>query len=379
MTGLRVLVVDDEPGMRTAVSRSLTGVKLTIPHLEGEITFAVETAENGERGLELIRTFKPDILLLDYKLPGISGIDLLKTIEPEHPDMLTVMITAYATIETAISATRHGAHDFLAKPFTPGELKAVMRKTAQHILLQRETRRLAEEKQRVRFQFISVLAHELKAPLAAVEGYLYMMRDHALGNDLAAYEKPVSRSLVRLQGMRKMVMDLLDLTRIESGTKQRELGPVELAEVVQAVVETMSTDAAARGITFQVLVEPGLTMQADRGELEIILNNYVSNAVKYNRQNGQVFIRARREEAFVVLEVQDTGIGMTPEEVQRLFGEFVRIRNEQTRDIMGSGLGLSIVRKLANLYEGSVGVVSVPGEGSTFSIRLKSPVTEGSA
>ncbi len=371
MTELRILIVDDEPGMRTAVARSLEGLAITIPLVEGEVVFKVATGESGEEGLALVESFKPDILLLDYKLPGISGIEVLKQLEPKQPDMLTVMLTAYATIETAISATKHGAHDFLAKPFTPSELKAVVKKTAKHLLLQRETKRLAEEKQRVRFQFISVLAHELKAPLAAVEGYLYMLRDQALGTELHAYDKVVSRSLTRLQGMRKMVMDLLDLTRIESGSKRRELGVVNLAEVAGMALETMGPDAKAKGITLNLDCPADLTMNADHGELEIIFNNFVSNAVKYNRPEGSVFVRVARVDGLVRIEVQDTGIGLTPEEQARLFGEFVRIKNEQTRDIMGSGLGLSIVKKLAAMYEGRIELVSEKGVGSTFSIFLK--------
>ena len=371
MIELKVLVVDDEPGMRAAVARSLEGLTMTIPLVEGEVVFKVTTGESGEQGLELVESFKPDILLLDYKLPGISGIEVLKALEAQQPDMLTVMITAYATIETAITATKHGAHDFLAKPFTPSELKAVIKKTAKHLLLQRETKRLAEEKQHVRFQFISVLAHELKAPLAAVEGYLYMLRDQALGPELPAYDKVVSRSITRLQGMRKMVLDLLDLTRIESGSKRRELGVVNLAEVANTALETMGPDAKAKNVTLNLECAPYLTMYADRGEVEIIFNNFVSNAVKYNRPDGAVFIRVSREGELLRIDVQDTGIGMNPEEQARLFGEFVRIKNEQTRDIMGSGLGLSIVKKLAALYEGRVELVSEKGKGSTFSIFLK--------
>jgi signal transduction histidine kinase len=111
-------------------------------------------------------------------------------------------------------------------------------------------------------------------------------------------------------------------------------------------------------------------MTADAGELEIILNNLISNAVKYNRDNGRVDIRIVPEENRVVLSVSDTGIGLASEEAERLFNDFVRIKNEKTKNILGSGLGLSIVKKLAQLYGGEVSVASRPDEGSTFTVTL---------
>jgi len=129
-----------------------------------------------------------------------------------------------------------------------------------------------------------------------------------------------------------------------------------------------------RHIVIALDAEPPVTMKADRGELEIILNNLVSNAVKYNRDAGSVRVAVRREGAAVVVAVSDTGIGMTKDDAARLFGEFVRIKTEKTRDILGSGLGLSIVRKLAILYGGDVSVTSEPDVGSTFTAVLREPV-----
>ena len=128
-------------------------------------------------------------------MPGISGLEVLDRLAGRETDMLTIMITAYASIETAVSATKRGAYDFLAKPFTPDELKSTIRKAAARLILAKQARRLAEEKRRVRFEFIRVLGHELKAPLNAVAGYLDILQNHQLGSDLAAYDELVARSL----------------------------------------------------------------------------------------------------------------------------------------------------------------------------------------
>jgi signal transduction histidine kinase len=170
--------------------------------------------------------------------------------------------------------------------------------------------------------------------------------------------------------MRKMVMDLLDLTRIESGLKRRELVELDLRDAARAAMETAAHEALALGVTVSLLAPDPVRLVADRGEIEIVLNNLLSNGVKYNRQGGRVDLALRTEGPSVIIEVTDTGIGMTEEEAARLFDEFVRIKNEKTRGILGSGLGLSIVKKLSLLYEGDVTVSSRPDEGSTFCVRL---------
>lgn len=370
MDQLRVLVVDDEPGMRRGVSRTLRNFTVNVPNVEQTVRFEIDEAESGEVALEKIASSPPDIMLLDHKMPGISGLDVLHRVAAMKSDILTVMITAYASIETAVAATKQGAYDFLAKPFTPDELRNTVRKATVRIALAREARKLADERRQVRFQFIRVLGHELKSPLGAVDGFLQLLQNRSLGDDLSAYEEILHRGRDRIQGMLKLIGDLLDMTRIESGQKERKLETVDLVDVARSAVETQRAVADERGIVCEIQnVEPVL-IEADRGEMEIVLNNLVSNAVKYNRDEGHVDISVTSEDDRVQIRVADTGIGMTEEEAERLFGEFVRIKNEKTRGIDGSGLGLSIVKKIADLYEGEVTVSSHPDTGSTFMVTL---------
>jgi len=381
MEPLNVLVCDDEPGMRSGLIRSLSRYSFSMPEVEGEVSFSVDEADTAEAALERIDAAQPDILFLDYKLPGMSGLDLLEKLGERTDDILTIMITAYASIETAVVATKRGAYDFLVKPFTPVEMKQVIRKAAGRLILTRQAKRLAEERKRVRFEFIRVLGHELKAPLNAVEGYLNILESEGLGPIPEGYHEMVGRSLTRLQGMRKLIADLLDMTRIESGEKKREVSELNLSEITGQVIETMLPDAQARDITIELHTHGSTTMVGDRSELEMLLNNLVSNAVKYNRDGGRVDVKLSRKDTDMAIEVSDTGIGMSEEEVQRLFGEFVRIKNKKTRDILGSGLGLSIVKKIISLYDGEVRVTSEPDVGSTFTVRLKAtqPVTAEAA
>lgn len=370
MQTLRILVTDDEAEMRRAVERALREFTVLLPDVNEDVHFELDTAGTGEEALEKINANPPDLILLDYKLPGISGLDVLEQLGKREGDIHTVMMTAYASLETAVTATKQGAFDFIAKPFTPTELKETVRKTAAHLIVQRKARQLALEKRQVRFQFISVLAHELKAPLSAIEGYLELLKDPDTRSNGSVAEPMVQRSLIRCQGMRKMITDLLDLTRIESGTKVREIVEVDVAEVARTAIDTMRPDADHRGITVELQVDGLSKMPGDRGEIEIILNNLVSNAVKYNRDGGRVDVKIAGNDSKIVLTVTDTGIGMNEEEAGRLFNDFVRIRNTKTKDILGSGLGLSIVRKLAQLYAGDARVASKPDVGSTFTVEL---------
>jgi len=368
---LHVLVVDDELGMRLSVERALRNYTTWFEDIEAEVRYRITTAETGEEALDVMARDPAQIIFLDYKLPGMSGLDVLQALADQKSNALVVMITAYATLQTAVQATKVGAFDFLAKPFIPSELKATLQKTSKHHMVQAAARKLADERRQIRFEFLSILAHELKSPLAAVEGNLSILKDRSLGDRLEDYDHLVERSLLRLDGMRKLIMDLLDLTRIESGQKLRTLEERDVCLAAALSLETHQSLAAGRQVTLKLVSNGPVLLEADEGELEIIFNNLISNAIKYNHEGGTVTVEVGQDPEGVVIHVTDTGIGMSPEEMARLFGEFARIKNEKTRNILGSGLGLSILRRLATLYGGSVQVRSQAGQGTTFTVTLK--------
>jgi signal transduction histidine kinase len=368
---LRTLVVDDELGMRLSIQRTLNKFKLSLPHVDEDIGFDVDIAETGEEAVEKINKNNPDLLLLDYKLPGMSGLDILDRITNQESEMITIMITAFASIEVAVVAIKRGAFDFLPKPFTPQELKNNVAKAAERLILARQVKKLAQEKNKVRFQLLSVLGHELKAPLNSIDGYLDIMAKKRMGENISAYDHIIDRCNVRLEGMRKLILDLLDLTRMESGEKKRELQKQNIRTFAELSIETLLPEAEKRNITVFLHSDPQVPMHCDSSEIEIIFNNLVSNAVKYNRDGGTVNIFLKAENGIVTIEVKDTGIGMTEEEAAKLFQEFVRIKNEKTKNILGSGLGLTIVKKIAKSYNGDITVKSVPDVGSSFIVTLQ--------
>lgn len=370
MEALDVLVVDDEPGIRSGVLRILRNFTVSYPFMDDDISFNVIEAATGEEALEHIKKSPPAIVLLDNKLPGIQGVEVLEFINNNQLDILVMMITSYASLELAVKATTIGAYDFVPKPFTPQELKSSMENITKHYFLRRMTRKMHKEGKQVRFQFLSVLSHELKAPLNAIEGYLNIMQDKQMGPNIAAYDEMIDRSLSRVKSMRTMIMDLLDLTHIESGKKKRELRELDLCLVAKSAMDTMMPLAIQRDVTMQLAADDGCTYFADSDEMVIIFNNLISNAVKYNATGGTVTCTIAQSENQVVIRVADTGIGIDEADVPKLFHEFSRIKNAKTREVTGSGLGLSIVKRLVSMYNGRIEVDSKVGQGSTFSIYL---------
>ncbi|HEX2970073.1 MAG TPA: hybrid sensor histidine kinase/response regulator [Bacteroidales bacterium] len=370
MAVLKVLVIDDEPGIRSGVSRILNNFHVTYPFMDEDYTFNVTEAATGEEGVATLERELPDILLLDNKLPGMQGVDVLEFIRKRNYDIVVAMITSYASLDVAIKATRDGAIDFIPKPFTPQELKSSIENITKQQYLKRITHKMQQEGKKIRYQFLSVLSHELKAPLNAIEGYLRMMQEKQAGELVDDYATPIERSLQRVQGMRNLIMDLLDFTKIRLERKDEKIQEVSLKEVASGAIVTVQPYAIQMDVTVKLKVNSDVCIMADPSDMEIVFNNLVSNAVKYNKVGGNAEITIDDADGDAVITVSDTGIGITSTDTENLFTEFVRIKNEKTRNISGSGLGLSIVKKVIELYHGTIDVESTPDVGSTFTVRL---------
>ena len=200
-------------------------------------------------GIAILERDMPDILLLDNKLPGIQGVDVLEYIRKRNYDIVVAMITSYASLDVAIRATRDGAIDFIPKPFTPQELKSSIENITKQLYLKRITHKMKQEGKKIRYQFLSVLSHELKAPLNALEGYLRMMQEKQAGDRIDDYATPIERSLQRIQGMRNLIMDLLDFTKIRLERKEEKIQEVNLAEVASEAIVTVQPYAIQMDVT----------------------------------------------------------------------------------------------------------------------------------
>jgi two-component system sensor histidine kinase/response regulator len=376
MAVLQILVIDDEPGIRSGVSRILRDFHVTYPFMDEDYSFEITEAATGEEGISVIEKNTPDIILLDNKLPGIQGVDVLEYIRERKFDVVVAMITSYASLDVAIKATRDGATDFIPKPFTPQELKSSIENITKQLYLRRITHNMNKEGKKIRYQFLSVLSHELKAPLNALEGYLRMMQEKQAGERVDDYATHLERSIQRIHGMRSLIMDLLDFTKIRLERKNEKIQKVDLAEIASGSIMTVQPYAIQMEVRINLDVRGDPFILADPEDMGIIFNNLISNAIKYNRFGGKADIVIDSNESDVIITFSDTGIGISEADRENLFTEFMRIKSERTKNITGSGLGLSIVRKVIELYHGSIKVDSEPDVGSVFTVRLpKDPKT----
>jgi len=369
MENLKILVIDDEFGIRESVKRALRKFTVSLPYIEEDYGFDIDSAETAEEGIEMMKANVYSILLLDNQLPGMNGTELLEKLHEEDSDIITIMITAYASIETAITATKNGAYDFLTKPFKPEELKNAVHKAGKHYILNSITKKLTEEKNKIRFQFISVLSHELKSPIAAVSNYLKLMEKRISGNDIESYNEFIERSQIRIKDMEKLIFDLLDLTRIESGEKKRNLEKVSVCDIVTETIENMQEQINEKNISV-IFEKKAIVINADRTEIDIIINNLISNAIKYNINSGKIEIKVLKSKGSLIFSISDNGIGIEEKDINKLFKEFSRIKNEKTIHISGSGIGLSTVKKIVGLYDGTIKVESGIDKGTKFVVEL---------
>lgn len=369
METLSILVVDDEPGIRSGIRRILAGHRVSFPFMDDDYIFDCREAASGEEALAMLEKSPPEILLLDNKLPGMDGMEVLEIIKQKKMDIMVAMITSYASLEIAAKATGDGAWDFIPKPFTPAELKSSIDLITKQYFLKKIRRTMKEEGKKIRYQFLSVLSHELKSPINALEAYLQMMKGRELGEGIQDYDEVLDRSLQRVDGMRTLIMDLLDFTKISLERKDEKIEQVNLRERAQMALSTIKPLAIQRNISLNFRGDD-IYYNADPSDLDIMLNNLLSNAVKYNHKGGSVEVSVHQLDQSLEIRVSDSGIGMSEEEISQLFKEFVRIKNSRTRGIDGSGLGLSIVSKIAGLYGGHIHVKSMPEKGSEFSVIL---------
>jgi PAS domain S-box-containing protein len=227
-----------------------------------------------------------------------------------------------------------------------------------------------ERAYRLKSEFLASMSHELRTPINALLGYTSLMRDRIYGELTERQEEALQRMYAASSHLLALVNDILDLAKIEAGKMPVHLEPVVLAEVMRELAETVEPMVRARGLAFEVELEPELpVLETDRTRVKQILLNLLSNAVKFTHE-GEVRVRAVRSGGGVEVSVRDTGIGIPPEHVQTIFEDFRQVDQSSTREYGGTGLGLSIVTKLLDLLGGSVRVESALGEGSVFTVWL---------
>ncbi len=356
----RVLVVDDEEVIRDSFARAL--------RKEGHI---VRTAADGLDGLEVFRAFHPDLILIDLKMPGKDGIDVLEEMEERDPDAVKIIITGYATISLAVDAMKKGAYDFLAKPSTPDEIRLAVKRGLEHRNLLLERAALRREQEKIRRNMISLVSHELRSPLAATVQYLEVILGGMAGEIPDDVKAMMARCIERLREMLDLVHRWLSLATFDSFKMSEQFEAISLQDIAREAISFSRLLADEKGVALSFEAPAGLSpIKGSKIPLEEAFNNLISNAIKYNRQDGwaKVVLYEKDEEVFA--EIRDNGKGIGGEHLDRIFDEFYRVDGRRNAPIKGSGLGLSIVKKMVEAHGGLIEVDSTEGRGTTFTMRF---------
>lgn len=491
---MKILVVDDEKDIREGCVRVLR-----------RLDCDVSMAANGHEALEQLgREFFP-VVLLDLKMPGIDGMEVLREIQKQEKETLVIIITGFATVETAIEAMKQGAYDFIPKPFDPAQLRIVVARALDKVRLTREAEQMALERSRtladlgteksrisaiveslpigvavtdktgtvvlmnpsfqslvgldpeiepgadistyiedpglcemvkhtsrgdqaagaepfscelnmhgqkyliargrpvlaetgecigavvtlgditsiklldqLKSEFVAKVSHELRSPLSTIHEQLgAVLRDMAEEKEDKDDQYILSRAKEKTGGLIALIGDLLDLSRIEAGGVMHNIQPVRLEEMLKSIVDFLQTRAESKQQRFFLeLKGDGFPeLNADPLALESIFGNLVANAIQYTGPGGTVVVRAEVADGWYKVAVVDNGFGIAAQHHEKIFEKFYRVKDENTRFITGTGLGLPIVKGLVEQMGGKIDLQSEPGKGSTFTVLLPLPKT----
>ena len=383
-----VLLVDDSPEDRDVARRFLVR--------DPGRAYRFLEASTGEEGLEACRSADIDCVLLDYSLPDMDGLEFLRDLTggTAVTPFPVVMLTGRGDESIAVQALKHGAQDYLIKGrFDDSGLRRTVDGAVANVIdrrvlerqrlrllerLEREARARADElveMDRRKNEFLAMLAHELRNPLAPIRSALHLM---SLPNvDPGTADRARAMAQRQVAQLARLVDDLLEVSRITRGKIQLNASEVDLTAVVPRAVEAVRPAMEQQGHALEVSLPDGpLLLSADPARLEQVLVNLLNNAAKYTEPGGRVTLRADRDGPWATVRVRDTGIGIAPEMLPKVFDMFAQVDHSLDRSQGGLGIGLTLVRTLVELHGGAVEARSDGlGAGSEFIVRL--PLADG--
>lgn len=355
----KVLVIDDEEIVLDSCLQILSS---------GD--YEIQTADNGLLGIQMVEEFRPDLIFVDLKMPGISGFEVIEKIQEIDPAIVTIVITGFATINSAVEAMQKGAFDFLPKPFTPAELRLITRRGLEKRKLVLETLALRHEKELLREHFASIVSHELKSPLATTQQHLYALSSELSDQLTDDQQRRFKRIQTRIDDLMKLIHTWLRAITVDINTIKDNFKPASLQVIISKAVESVEPHAVRKDISIASMIADDVPMiYGDEGTLVEAIVNIVGNAIKYSPSGSHVDITATYIDQRIVIRIQDNGIGISKEDLPFIFEDFYTSSDENKSE-RGSGVGLALTRRILEAHDGTITVASELGQGSTFEMSL---------
>ena len=376
-----ILIVDDVPDNLHLLTSMLR-----------EQGYSARPVPNGRLALRAAENDPPDLILLDVDMPGMDGFEVCRELKANTKtrDIPVIFVSAMDDVADQVKGFEVGAIDYIGKPFQASEilirlqthlsLRALQQQMqTQNVRLREQAEALAQANAglaraaRLKDEFLASVSHELRTPLNAILGISEVLSDGIYG----ALNEKQRRSVQVIEESGRHLLDLindiLDVAKIEANKVELEIALVSVEAVCQASLQFIRRSAAEKRLNVSFTIDSSVTtIWADERRLKQILVNLLSNAVKFTPEDGMVGLEAVGDAEREVLRftVWDTGIGIPEEEMGRLFQPFVQLDSRLSRQYAGTGLGLALVHRLADMHGGSVSMESRAGKGSRFTVSL---------
>ncbi|MBI5475966.1 MAG: hybrid sensor histidine kinase/response regulator [Ignavibacteriales bacterium] len=362
----KILIVDDEDAFRMLLAATLED--------EG---FEITTAPDGERAIEFINDHTFDIALLDVRMPGIDGMEVLQKIRQLSPTTDCIMLTGFQDIDLAVNAIKKGAKDFLGKTLSVDELLLRIN----NVLRAHQAEAHITEVQQ---DYTSKLMHDLMSPLHSLQSAIDFL-EQGLGGPVTDLQKKVLLEINSMLGsMDALLNDMIDLSLFESGRIDIQKIPSNIDELIPSVCARFKPQISVKNIKLNINIENNIpTITIDPARIEQVTNNLLDNAVKYTRENGEITVSVstvieevnNKPTEFVEVSVSDTGQGIGHAELPFVFDKFKEVLTGKSSEKKTTGLGLAICRSIIEAHHGSMSATSELGKGSTFRFRLPAEAT----
>ena len=375
---INVLVLDDEENILSSLKRLFINE-----------SFDIFTTTDYKKAMDTLGEEEIKVVMSDQRMPEITGVDFLKQVKAKHPDTIRILFTGHADIQAAEDAINLGeVYRFINKPWNTEELKAALRQAVKHYDLVIENRELFESTKikneeleilnrklknmyEVQREFTSTVSHELRTPLASIKSSVDLVLSGAPGELTEDQTKFLTKTKNNVDRLNRLINDILDLTKLESGKMQLNIGINSIEQILNEVIESQESVAKDNGLYLKGEIASNLPkIPFDADKIYQVLNNLLSNAIKFT-ENGGITVSCINceEKNHIEICIKDTGQGIKEDSIDKLFQKFQQL-GDSRKHVGGTGLGLAICKEIIHRHGGKIWAESEFGNGSSFHFIL---------